>query len=105
MKLIETVRFPIGAESNSFFAALASALLPALGYTENTPYYCPPKGSNCIQCGNCQTSTLQKHQEQLYHDYISYTGVALGWYWPEERIDTYQVISGGGAGWDWPTNT
>lgn len=102
MKLIETVRFPIGAESNSFFAALASALLPALGYTENTPYYCPPKGSNCIQCGNCQTSTLQKHQEQLYHDYISYTGVALGWYWPEERIDTYQVISGGGAGWDWP---
>lgn len=102
MKLIETVRFPIGAESNSFFAALASALLPVLGYTENTPYYCPPKGSNCIQCGNCQTSTLQKYQEQLYHDYISYTGVALGWYWPEERIDTYQVISGGGAGWDWP---
>lgn len=43
MKLIETVRFPIGAESNSFFAALASALLPVLGYTENTPYYCPPK--------------------------------------------------------------
>ena len=33
MKLIETVRFPIGAESNSFFAALASALLPVLGYT------------------------------------------------------------------------
>lgn len=102
MKLIETVRFPIGAESNSFFAALASALLPVLGYTENTPYYCPPKGSNCIQCGNCQTSTLQKHQEQLYHDYISYTGVALGWYWPEERIGTYQVISDGGTGWDWP---
>ncbi len=32
MKLVETVRFPIGAESNPFFAVLASAWLPVLGY-------------------------------------------------------------------------
>jgi len=81
------VPFPCDAQGSVFFAALASALLPALGYTEETPFYCGPKGSFCIQCGNCKTSALQKHQAQLYHDYETLTGVSFGWAWPEAEPD------------------
>lgn len=104
MKTIDgIVPFWVDAESNPFFGALASALLPALGYGEQTPYYCAPKGSYCIQCGACgDKPTLHKHHLQLYHVYQSVTGVGLGWYWPEDPESRYQVIEGGGPGWDWP---
>jgi len=87
---------------NPFFAALSSALLPSLGYTQETPYYCGQKGSNCINCGSCKgITTLQKHQGQLYHDYLALTGVSFGWAWPELDAD-YHTIEGAGAGWRWP---
>jgi len=103
MKTIpDVVVFPTNAESSPFFAALASTLLPALDYTEETPYFCAPKNSNCVQCGNCKSNTLQKHHVQLYHDYQSFTGVGLGWCWPEDATVPYQTFPDGGAGWDWP---
>ncbi|MDE7340821.1 MAG: hypothetical protein K2N80_09755 [Lachnospiraceae bacterium] len=40
-KILEhQVSFPVGAESDSFTAALAFALVIARGYTEETPYWC-----------------------------------------------------------------
>lgn len=97
------VQFPCDAQSNPFFCALTSALLTALGYTEETPYYCPPKGSLCIQCGNCGSKTnLQKHHNTLYHDYQTVTGVSFGWAWPEDRSAKYHTVEKEGAEWRWP---
>lgn len=97
------VAFPTDSESSPFFGALASVLLPALGYTENTPYYCGQRGSFCTHCGRCGDVTdLQKHHLQVYHDYQTLTGVGLGWYWPEDPDTEYQVIQNGGQNWDWP---
>ncbi len=85
MKRIENlVAFPTDAESSPFFGALATALLPALGYAEDTPFYCAPKGSFCVRCGGCGAKTaLQKHHLQLYHDDSTRTGAALLWSEPE----------------------
>ena len=103
VRLTDIVPFPWDAESNAFFAALASALLPALGYTEETPFFCSPKGAYCIHCGGCgESATLQKHHLSLYHDYQTLTGVSLGWVWPEQGDVAWQTIEGGGPGWDWP---
>ena len=94
MKIIpDIVPFPDGAESSPFFGALASALVPALGYTETTTYFCGQKGSYCVDCGNCKNSTLQKHRCLLYHDYQSFTGVSFGWAWPEDE-SPYQTLPG-----------
>lgn len=82
------VSFPWNAESSPMFGALASALLPALGYREDTPYYCAPKGRVCTNCGDCGDATrLQRHHLQLYHDLLTTTGVGLLWGWPEDLDD------------------
>ena len=99
--LPDVIQFPDGAESSPFFGALASALIPALGYAEDMPFYCDQKGSLCINCGNCNNSTLRKHRCKLYHDYQSFTGVSLGWVWPEEDSE-YQTLPGWRKGWRWP---
>lgn len=49
MMLKDIVQYPFDAQSDSFFCALSSALLPALGYTENTPYFCAPKGQFAVR--------------------------------------------------------
>jgi len=95
------VPFPCDAQSSPFFSALASALLPALGYTEETPFYCGPKGSFCVQCGSCKRSALQNHQAQLYHDYQTLTGVSFGWAWPEAEPDELIEFIMGHAGLMW----
>ena len=95
------IPFPDGAESSPFFGALASVLIPALGFTEDRPYFCDPKQSYCIGCGDCNRTTLQKHRNRLYHDYQTFTGVSLGWVWPEEDSE-YQTIPGWYKGWRWP---
>lgn len=95
------IPFPDGAESSPFFGALASVLIPALGFTEDMPYFCDPKQSYCIDCGGCNRTTLQKHRNRLYHDYQSFTGVSLGWVWPEEDSE-YQTMPGWYKGWRWP---
>ncbi|MCL2512318.1 MAG: hypothetical protein FWF08_00330 [Oscillospiraceae bacterium] len=95
------IPFPFDAQSSPFFCALATTLIPVLGYTEETPYFCPPKGSDCVGCGDCKKSTLQKHHLQLYHDYQTFTGVSFGWAWPELDSD-YHTIENAGARWRWP---
>ncbi len=47
------VPFPVGAESDNFTAALASALVIARGYTVETPYWCTSKRRHCIHCSPC----------------------------------------------------
>ena len=94
------IPFPNGAQSSPFFGALASTLLPALGYTDDTPYFCGPKNSYCIGCSDCG-STLKKHHNLVYHDYQTFTGVSLGWVWPEEGKE-YQTMPGWQEGWRWP---
>lgn len=103
MKQIDNiVQFPCDAQSSPFFCALASALLPALGYTEETPYYCAQKASFCIQCGGCGSKTnLQKFHNALYHDYQTITGVSFGWAWPELDSE-YHTIKNAGTNWRWP---
>ncbi|NLG24279.1 MAG: hypothetical protein GX558_02920 [Clostridiales bacterium] len=96
------VPFPFDAQSSPFFCALASALLPALGYTGDTPFLCVQKESYCTSCGNCgDRTTLQKHHLSLYHRLQTFTGVGLGWAWPEDD-SPYQVIPGWERGWRWP---
>ena len=68
--LKDIVQYPFDAQSDSFFCALSSALLPALGYTENTPYFCAPKGQFCLQCGACGDRTCL-----LYTSYPAQTMV------------------------------
>jgi len=94
MKMLENiVAFPCDAQSSPFFGALSSALIPALGITEDTAFYCVPKGTFCVQCGGCgQKTALQKHHLALYHDYQTATGVSFGWAWPEDDD----------ALWRWP---
>ena len=97
------IQFPCDAQSNPFFCALVSALLPTLGITEETPYYCAKNDSLCVQCGDCGVKTnMQKHHEALYHDYQTVTGVSFGWVWPEDYNTEYQIIENGGPGWNWP---
>jgi len=104
MKVISgMVPFPTNAESSPFFGALASVMLAALGYSNDTAYYCGRKGTYCVECGDCgATTTLEKHHLQLYHVFQTVTGVGLGWYWPEDPEKAYQVVAGGGSDWDWP---
>lgn len=84
MKVIPgMVSYPTNAESSPFFGALASVMLAALGYSDDTAYYCGPKGTCCVECGDCGArTTLEKHHLQLYHVFQTVTGVGLGWYWP-----------------------
>ena len=99
----DIVPFPNGAQASAFFGALATALLPSLGFTEETPYYCPQKSSICIKCGNgCQDETnLRKHHGTLYHDFSTITGVNFGWAWPEDESECH-TIPGAGSTWRWP---
>jgi len=98
------IPFPSDAQSSPFFGALASLLLPALGYTEETPYFCGPKGSYCVHCNNdCGSkSNLRKNHNLVYHDYQTFTGVSLGWVWPEDVDSSYQTLPGWHDDWCWP---
>jgi hypothetical protein len=95
------IPFPDGPESSPFFGALATALIPALGFTEDMPYFCDPRQSICIECGDCSRTTLQKHRNRLYHDAQTFTGVSLGWVWPEDDSE-YQTMPGWFRNWRWP---
>ncbi|MCL2664349.1 MAG: SGNH/GDSL hydrolase family protein [Defluviitaleaceae bacterium] len=100
--LKNTVRFPHDAESGAFFGALATVLLPALGYTEETPYFCGQKDSFCFNCENgCKATAMQKNHLQLYHNCLTYTGAAFGYAWPESDSD-YCPIPGRGKSWFYP---
>lgn len=99
MKQIDIVPFPCGAESNGFIAALASAVLPCIGITGETPYWCAPKGSYCTRCSSC--NSLHKHQEMLYHTLLVASGLAFAFDYPEDDSVPYHTLPGIPAGWRW----
>ena len=97
------VPFPCDAESDPFFSALSSALLPILGYSEETPYWCSPKAAYCIGCGGCgDKTTLQKHQLSVYHALLTATGTAFGFDYPEDDEVDCHSFEDVEIGWRWP---
>lgn len=103
MMLKDIVQYPFDAQSDSFFCALSSALLPALGYTENTPYFCAPKGQFCLQCGACgDRTTLQKHHLSIYHALLAASGVAFCFDYPQDDGVAEHSFPGAENGWRWP---
>lgn len=61
-KILEhQVPFPVDAESDSFTAALASALIIAHGYMEETPYWCAANRRYCTHCSSCGDHLLERH--------------------------------------------
>lgn len=102
-QLDNIVRFPFDAQSDPFFAALSSALLPILGYEEGTPYWCAPKDKFCNFCGQCGKKTnLQRHALSLYHCLLSATGAAFCFEYPEDDDVDYHSFPGIEKGWRWP---
>ncbi len=101
--LANLVQYPFDAEGSSFFAALSSACLPALGISERTPYWCSPKGAYCTDCGACsEKTTLQRHQLALYHSLLASSGVAFGFEFPEDDTVEFHSLPGVETGWRWP---
>lgn len=101
MKQVFIHPFPSGAESNGFIAALSSALLPCLGITEGTPYWCAPNGSFCTDCGGCSRSGLTKHQEMLYHTLLAASGLAFTFDYPEDDDVGFHTMPDTPIGWRW----
>lgn len=101
MKKIPIHPFPAGAESNGFIAALSSALLPCLGITAETPYWCSPNGKFCTNCGECSGSKLTKHQEMLYHILLTVSGLAFTFDYPEDDDVGFLTTPDTPIGWRW----
>ena len=100
MRQHDIVPFPNGAESNGFFAALSSALMPCLGITPDTPFWCSPKGSWCIRCQkNC--NRWYRHQEMLYHALLTVSGVAFTFDYPEDDDVPFHTMPNIPIGWRW----
>jgi len=101
MKQINIHPFPSGAESNGFIAALSSALLPCLGITDETPYWCAPNASFCTDCGGCNQTNLTKHQEMLYHILLAVSGLAFTFDYPEDDDVGFHTMPDTPIGWRW----
>ena len=94
--------FPAGAESNGFTAALASALAFALGFDDDTPYWCAPKSKWCTGCGECGSASRKSHhQEALYHALLMTSGLAFTFDYPEDDSVGFHTTPGVSAGWRW----
>lgn len=93
--------YPQGAESDPFFAALATALLPILGYDEDTEYYCSPRGRYCTLCGECGRSRLMSNHEMLYHALFAASGAAFCFDAPEDDDCENKTYPGVSRGWRW----
>ena len=93
--------YPQGAESDPFFAALTTALLPILGYDEDTEYYCSPKGRYCTLCGECGRSRLKSNHEMLYHALFAASGAAFCFGAPEDDDCESRTYPGALSGWRW----
>lgn len=103
MKVLENaIQYPFDAQFNSFFNAISTALLPVLGLTADTPFYCSCKNCWCIQCGECGKEPLQKHHLMLYHALLTATGVAFCFDYPEDDDVSFHSMPGAKIGWRWP---
>lgn len=101
-KILEhQVPFPVDAESDNFTAALASALVIAHGYTEETPYWCVPNRRYCIHCSSCGDHLLERHQLSVYHCLLTASTLAFGFDYPwDDTVDPHS-LPGFGSGWRW----
>lgn len=101
-KILEhQVPFPVDAESDNFTAALASALVIARGYTEETPYWCVPNRRYCIHCSSCGDHLLERHQLSVYHCLLTASTLAFGFDYPwDDTVDPHS-LPGFGSGWRW----
>ena len=100
MKKIEFVPFPSGEESNGFFAALSSAVMPCLGITADTPFWCSPNGSYCKHCQN-NCDIWHRHQEMLYHTLLTASGTAFTFDYPEDDEVDFHTLPDTPIGWRW----
>lgn len=98
-KTISVIPFPHGAESDGFFAALSSALMPCLGITDDTPYWCAPNGRYCNHCSGCVTP--EKHREMLYHTLLTASGLAFTFDYPEDDSVPFHTVPDTPVGWRW----
>ena len=95
------VPFSVGAESDNFTAALASALVIARGYTVETPYWCTSKRRHCIHCSPCGDHLLERHQESVYHSLLAASTLAFGFDYPwDDTVDPHS-LPGFRSGWRW----
>lgn len=95
------VQYPFDAQSDPFFCALSSALVPVLGYNEKTPFYCAPHGRYCVECGGCRKNAMQRHQLMLYHCLFTASGAAFGFNYPEDDSVQAEFLTYGKTGWRW----
>lgn len=100
MRKIKLVPFPAGAETNGFFAALSSAVMPCLGITADTPFWCSPNGSYCKHCQN-NCDILRRHQEMIYHTLLAASGIAFTFDYPEDDEVEFHSIPDTPIGWRW----
>lgn len=101
-KILEhLVPFPIDAESDSFIAALASALVITRGYTAETPYWCAAKGRFCVHCSPCGDSLLERHQTSVYHCLLTTSTLAFGFDYPWDDTVEPHSLPGFPNGWRW----
>lgn len=95
------VSFPVGAESDSFTAALSSALVIARGYTEETPYWCVPNRRYCVHCSACGDHLLERHQESIYHCLLTASTLAFGFDYPWDDSVNPHSLPGFSNRWRW----
>lgn len=101
-KILEhQVPFPVGAESDNFTAALASALVIARGYTEETPYWCVTNRRYCVHCRPCGDHPLENHQSSIYHCLLTASTLAFGFDYPWDDTVSPHSLPGFGDGWRW----
>ncbi len=101
-KILENqVPFPVGAESDNFTAALASALVIARGYTEQTPYWCTTNRCYCIHCSPCGDRPLENHQSSIYHCLLTASTLAFGFDYPSDDSVEPHSLPGFSSGWRW----
>lgn len=100
-KQLTVFPFPYDAESNGFIAALSSVVCAAKKYTEDTPYWCSPKGCYCKKCGGCTGQSLGKTQLSVYHCLLAASGLAFGFDYPEDDSVGLHTIPNIPIGWRW----
>lgn len=89
------------AESDNFTAALASALVIAHGYTEETPYWCAHNRRYCSHCSSCGDNLLKRHQLSIYHCLLTASTLAFGFDYPwDDTVDPHS-LPGFPNGWRW----
>lgn len=101
-KILEhQVPFPIDAESDNFTSALASALVIARGYTEETPYWCTQNRRYCVHCRPCGDHPLERHQTSIYHCLLTASTLAFGFDYPwDDTVDPH-TLPGFSSRWRW----